>query len=294
MCVSVCRSNFIMADSISVNLNSTNYLLKRFEEIKSEQGFIGKFFNGIKETLNLGRAESDCESKLQEYKNGKISFEQALQYIEEFERKQENFSELATNIATGVGAIATTALALGTGGSIGVPLAITKGAPVGALIKTGLKTLDRATNNIQDDALDAKAMAKDAITGAAVGATSAVSSNMALGVKQGKFGLSVLNSAKCGIACGAASGAINYTADVAFDNERKFNFGELSKNVATSALVSGTVGAAVGGGYYGVESLVGNTCKEVTRSTAETIVSDSTTSTARKLLANAERHAFAA
>ena len=284
-----------MADSLSVGQNSNiNYLYQRFEEIKSKQGFIGKFFNEVKESFKLGKTQSNCESKLHEYKTGKISFEQALQYIEDFEKKQENFKDLATNITTGVGAIAATALSAGSAGTIGAILAITKGAPVGALIKTSLNTVDRATNDIEDDALDLKEMSKDAIKGATVGATSAISSNMVLGVKQGKFGLSVLNSAKCGVACGAASGAINYTADVAYDGERKFNFGELSRNVATSALVSGTVGAAVGGGYYGVESLIGNTCKEVSRSTAETIISDSSTSTARKLLANAEKNLIAA
>ena len=100
---------------------------------------------------------------LEKYKNGQISLEEAMEYIEDFEKKQENAVNLISNIATGIGsiALATTAVA---GGPIGWGLALAKGAPIGAAIKTGLKTLDRATNNVEGDELDGKELIKDAIT----------------------------------------------------------------------------------------------------------------------------------
>lgn len=276
--------------------NATMYLQGRLDEIKSEQGAIGKLWNGFKEITHLGQSESDCKGKLEEYQNGEISFEEALEYIEKYEAKQGGAVDLLANIVTGVGSIAAaTAIAAGTGGA-GVPisLAILAGAPIGAAIKTTVKGVDRATNEVEGDTLDAKQIIKDVVSGATTGATSAVVSNIGAGVKAAKFGLSVRNGVKCGAACGAASGAINYTTDVALDENKQFKFGDLTKNTAFSAVVSGTVGAAVGAGYYGVQSALGNVGKATTNSLGKTIAVDSTNSSARKVLNNAERQIIAA
>ena len=195
-------------------------------------------------------------------------------------------SELGANILTGIGAIAfaTTALAAG---PIGWIAAIAKGAPIGAALKAGIKTLDRASNNVEGDTLDAKQITKDTISGALTGTTSAVSSGVGAGIKAGKIGLSILNGAKCGAICGSVSGAASYLTDVAFEDDKVFNAGEIVINTATSAFVSGTVGAVVGGGMYGLSANVG---KEATKTLGQTIVADSTSSTTRKLLGQGERN----
>lgn len=264
----------------------TQELEEKLKEVQDEQGFLGKTWNGFKEITNLGLSNSDCEKMVDKYNNGEISFEEAVSYIEDFESKQETMSELGANILTGIGAIAFATTAL-SAGPIGWVAAIAKGAPIGAALKTGIKTLDRATNDIEGDALDMKQMTKDAISGALTGTTSAVSSGVGAGIKAGKVGLSILNGAKCGTICGSVSGAASYLADVAFEEDKEFNTGELLKNTATSAFVSGTVGAVVGGGMYGLSSNVG---KEATKTLSQTIVADSSSSTARKLLGQGERN----
>lgn len=268
----------------------TQELENKLKEVQDEQGFLGKSWNCFKEITNLGLSNSDCEKLVDKYNNGEISFEEAVSYIEDFQSKQETMSELGANILTGIGAIAfaTTALAAG---PIGWIAAIAKGAPIGAALKTGLKTLDRATNNIDGDAIDAKEMTKDAISGALTGTTSAVSSGVGAGIKAGKIGLSIFNGAKCGAICGGVSGAASYLTDVAFEDDVEFNTGELLENAATSAFVSGTVGAVVGGGMYGLSANVG---KEATKTLGQTIVADSTSSTTRKLLGQGERNILSA
>lgn len=264
----------------------TQELEDKLKQVQDEQGFLGKSWNGFKEITGLGVSNSDCEKLLDKYNNGEISFEEAVQYIEDFKSKQETMSELGANILTGIGAIAfaTTALAAG---PIGWIAAIAKGAPIGAALKAGIKTLDRASNNVEGDTLDAKQITKDAISGALTGTTSAVSSGVGAGIKAGKIGLSILNGAKCGAICGSVSGAASYLTDVAFEDDKEFNAGELVKNTATSAFVSGTVGAVVGGGMYGLSANVG---KEATKTLGQTIVADSTSSTTRKLLGQGERN----
>ena len=276
-------------------------LADRWSQIKASQGIIGKAWNGVKEFLNVGVKESDCESMLEKYNNGEISLEDAMNYIENFGKKQENATNLISNIATGIGSIALATTAAG-GAAIGPLLAIIKGAPIGAAIKTGLKTLDRATNGIEGDELEAKEIIKDAVSGAVTGATSAVSSGVFQGVKEAKRTMtvaqglktSVKNGLKCGALCGAASGSADYLTNVALDENKKFNFGELTKTTATSALVSGSVGSLVGAGVFGVEGALGNLGQETTSSLSHTIVRDSALSSSRKILGNAERQIFAA
>ena len=268
-------------------VNSIQYLNNKLENIKSEQGFIGKFWNSVKE----GASESKCQTMLEDYKNGLISFEEAVQYIEDFERKQKTASELISNVATGAGSIAFTIGALGSG-PIGWGAALTYGATSGAALKTAINLTDRATNDVKNDEFDAKTIAKDAIKGATTGLTSAVSSHILTGVQQGKLGLSLLNGAKYGAECGAVAGSMNYITDSVFDEDKEFNFGDLTRHTLTSAAISGSVGTVVGAGVYGLENVLGNTGKEIAMSAAKQTAFDSTTSSTRKLLAQGERNIF--
>ena len=195
-------------------------------------------------------------------------------------------SELFKNIATGIGAIAAaTAVAatIATGG-VTLPIAIAIGAPVGALIKTTLGIADRSSNKIKGDALDGKTVTKDVISGALTGATSAVSSGIGSAIRNGNAKQAVINGAQCGLACGGASGAITYTTNTLIDGE-EFRFGELVKNSATSAMVSGGVGAVVGGSMYTGATLLGTAGKEVAKTTGTIIAQDSFSSSARKVIA---------
>ena len=273
---------------------------ERWSQIKAQQGFIGKAWNGIKEFTNLGKSESDCESMLEAYKNHEITLAEAMEYIEDFEKKQDNASNLITNIATGVASIA---LATSTCGlSIGWLQALKFGAPIGAAVKTAIKGLDRATNDIEDDALDAKEIVRDAVSGAVTGTTSAVSAGIFQGVKEAKAtktvaeGLktSVLNGAKCGAQCGAIAGAIDYTTDTALDEDKKFNFGQLTRNTGAQAALSAAIGGTFGGGVFGVEALKGNLGKEMTTTIKDAIFRDCALSSSKKVAGNLEKQALCA
>lgn len=261
------------------------FLEEKLKGVKDEQGFIGKMWNGVKEFTNLGRSESDCENMLDKYNNGQISFEEAVKYIEEYEKKQENMAGLFKNIATGTGAIALTIAAVGTG-PIGWGAALAYGAPIGAALKTGISMADRATNNVDNDVLDGKQIAKDAISGAITGTTSAVSSGIFAGVKEGKVAVSLANGAKCGAQCGALSGSTSYLTDVALDEDKEFNFGDLAKSTVSSAAVSAGVGAAVGGTVYGLSG-----GKVASLSTGATIARDGSLSASRKIAGNGVKNA---
>ena len=273
---------------------------EKWSQIKAQQGFIGKTWNGIKETLNIGKSKSDCESMLEAYKNHEISLTEAMEYIEDFEKKQDNAINLISNISTGIASIA---LATSTCGlSIGWGAAIKHGAPIGALVKTILKGIDRATNDIKGDELDLKQIIKDAISGAVTGTTSAVSSGIFKGVKEATktktiaqgLKTSVLNGAKCGVECGVVSAAIDYTTNAVLDKDKEFNFDEMTKEMGTSAFVSGTVGAAFGGGIFGVEGAMGNLGKEITPTITKAIARDSVLSTSRKVAGNMEKQILCA
>ena len=277
-----------MVEAITQNMNTPNILDRKFAQIKDKQGILGNIWNGIKEITGSGISESKCESVLEQYKQGYISFDDALEYIESFDRKQNNMTDLESNIATGIGAIAVaTCLA---SGPMGWAAALAFGAPVGAALKPTIKLLDRFTNKVKDDEFNSKQIMKDTISGAVVGATSAVSSGVGAGIKAGSFKLAVSNGGKCGAQCGALAGSTSYLTDVAFEKDRRFNLQEMAEVTMSSAFVAGTVGAAVGAGMYKASNTVG---QDVSKSLKDTIVEDSTTSSSRKVLGKVERSIFA-
>ena len=270
-------------------VKNTAVLEAKFSDIKDKQGFLGSIWNGFKEITGTGLSKSDCESTLEKYKRGEISFDEALEIIESFDKKQDEMSDLGANILTGIGAIAAATVAA-SAGPIGWAFAFAKGAPIGAVLKTGIKVLDRASNNKKGDEFDTKQMAKDAISGAITGTTSAVASGVGAGIKAGKISLSIKNGTKCGAQCGALAGSASYRTDVTFDDDKYFNIGDLVKRTATSTFVSGTVGGFVGAGMYGLSNNVG---QDVSKTVSQTIVADSTSSSSRKILGSAERTALA-
>ena len=256
----------------------------KFQEVKDKQGFLGSVWNDVKESTGLGVSSVDCRSMLDKYRNGEVSFDEALEYINSFDNKQSNMSELGANIITGVASIAAATALFGSAPLWALAFAV--GAPVGALVKTGVKILDRATNNVKDDEFNAKQILKDAISGAVTGTASAVSSGVGAGIKAGSLKLAVKNGTKCGVQCGALAGASSYITNAALDDEKYFDTKDFIKTTLTSAFVSGTVGAVVGAGMYGLSNNVG---QEVSKSVKQTIIDDSTSSSTRKVLGEAER-----
>lgn len=231
-------------------------LQSELENVENEQGLFSGIYNGVKEITGLGTSSAKCEDAIAKYKNGELSFEEALNEIENYDKKQDNGLNLLANIATGfaaIGAVAAATAASVISGGILAPAAI--GFAAGAITKAGIKTIDRATNKVEDDALDGKTIVKDALSGGITGATAALT--MGTGKAAGTISKSVINgaksSARTGLITGSVAGGSNYILDCAFDDEKDFDFGEFAVNTAINGAVSGTVGAIVGGAAGGLK-----------------------------------------
>lgn len=224
------------------NVESLNDAL---DNVKEKQGFFSNLWDGFKGAVGIGTSSKKCDDAIEKFKNGEISYDEALEEIQKFDNKQSNSLELFSNIATSVLSIATIAVVTVATGGIGLPAAIAIGAGVGAVTKAGFKFADRATNQVEGDAANVKNIAKDALNGAVTGGLASVTMGTAGGASS--VGQAVKSCALTGVKSGAAAGAATYSIDCAFEEDQDFNFADFAKSTASGAVVGGTVGAVMGG-----------------------------------------------
>lgn len=244
------NNSIFVSDETTVNTVSADaeVLKQQFDAVQDKQGILGKLWNGFKNLTGLGLCSNDVEAKIEQFQNGEITYEEALETIESYDVKQDGAVNIIANTATG---IATAGIAVATGGAG----ALLMGATIGGVTKAGLKTLDRATNDIQGDALDVKEIIKDGVTGAVDGAVSAATAGMFKGavagqtvkeaVKQG-----AIQGAKAGGISGAATGATDYTINTIADGEEftvEGLLGTTAQNAVTGAVFGGLLGGITGG-----------------------------------------------
>lgn len=230
-------------------------LEEQLASVQEEQGCIMNAWDGLKGAIGLGASSEKCEDAIDKFKKGEISYEEALAEIEKFDTKQSNSLDLFANITTGVGAVVAAtaaAAAIVASGGTATPLVLAAvGAGTGAVAKAGFKTIDRATNDVKDDALNAKQIAKDALSGSVTGTIGALT--MGTGSATSSLGGSVAKSAvksmKTGAITGSVSGSSNYLIETAFEEDKKFNTKDFLVNTATGAAVGTTVGGIMGSSY---------------------------------------------
>ncbi len=243
--------NFNKRKTESVQKDVKN-LREEFNNVKEEQGVLGKLWNGIKNITGIGLGSKKVEAAIKDYENGKISYEEALGKIDSYKQKQKDGVNIVTNVIAGA---ATVCITVGTGG-FGLGAGLAAGAAIGGVTKAGLKTADRATNEVEGDAVDAKQIAKDVITGAVDGAVNIATMGMA-GKAASTVGKSILNGAvsgaKAGAISGAAAGATEYSVDSVFDNGKKFTIKGLFSSTASNAVAGGLMGGVLGGITGGIE-----------------------------------------
>jgi len=227
-------------------------LKSQYQDTLNEQGFLGKIWNNFKNFTTLGLGSDDVEESIEQYQDGEITYEEALDAIESFEEKQEGAVDIISNTASGVATAGIAAAGVATGGG-----AIVLGAAVGGVVKAGLKTADRATNEIEGDALDAVQIAKDGITGAVDGAISIATAgigasaikplNQTASIAGKKVSQIALQGAIDGSVSGAissgAAGATEYTVNSLLDEDKTFTLEGLADNTAQNVMA----GAAFGG-----------------------------------------------
>lgn len=301
------EENSIFDNSSVENEENIENLTEQYNSVKEEQGCFKKAWNGIKEKTGLGVSDNDCDEAIESYKNGEITYEEASQKIEEYKQKQDGslnlFSNIATSITSIVAATAVGAAVIMSGGTAAIPLLAAVGAGTGALTKLGFKLTDRATNEVKDDALDAKQMVKDGLSGAVTGSIAAAT--MGTGSSAETMGSSIIKSsikgAKTGAITGSISGAANYSIDSAFDEDKEFKMSELIKASAENAVYTAAVGGVIGGTngalrYSGKLNSGGMISKSVTdgveNASKSDVVANSACSSAYKIV-NDRFHAIA-
>ena len=239
--------------SIDFSYINEDILNEKLQSIKEENGCVRNIWDKFKCLFDVGTNSEKCEETIEKYKNGEISFDDAMNEIEKYNQKQDSSLNLFSNIAASFAAIAAgtaaAAAVIATGGAA-APLVVAAlaGAGAGAVTKTAFKTTDRATNEIKGDALDAKQISKDALSGAVTGAIAGAT--MGNGAACSTLKESVLVSAgraaKTGVITGSVSGASNYAIECAFEDDKSFDSGEFISVTAESALVGGVVGSIMG------------------------------------------------
>lgn len=218
------------------------------QKAQNEQGVVGKFWDGLKGVTGIGLSSKKCQNYINKVSSNQMSYEEAYTEVSKYGFKQKSAVNMLSGIASGVCSAFAIGLAPATGGA-----SILAAAGVGAASKAGIKTLDRATNNVQNDALNAKQIVKDGLSGALNGAVSgatigigkeavAAATTAKEALKQG-----VIQGAKGGAISGAAIGAGDYTIECAFEDDQEFKVDDLVRNTAYSAVAGGATGAVIGG-----------------------------------------------
>ena len=245
-------NNIILPGTYTKNLSENSkedksiFLLEeKLQDVQNEGGTISDGWDNFKGLVGIGTSSEKCEEFINKYKNGEISFEEAMAEIDKFDAKQDSSLNLFSNIATSIAAIgAVAAVSVLTGGAaLPVLATIGIGAATGAAVKTGFKLTDRATNEIKGDAGDVKTIAKDALSGAVTGGIAVATAGTSARTFKNGFSIGghrlagrAACMAKCtrtGLITGAVSGSSNYLIDAGTTVE--------------STLVGGTVGCIMGG-----------------------------------------------
>ncbi len=254
-----------LTDTSVDNEESYEELEAKLQEIEDNNGAILKTWDNIKNKTNLGASTEKCDKAIEQFKNGEITYEEALTEIEKYGAKQDSSLNLFSNIATGINAIVVTTLAVSaivaSGGTATPFIIAATGAATGAVTKAGVKLTDRATNEVEDDALCAKQIAKDALSGAVTGGIAAATAGTGGGAfnegfkltKNGKTLIAggtkacMANSARTGAITGSISGSSNYLIECAFEEDKEFNAQDFAVETATNSLMGAGVGTVMGG-----------------------------------------------
>lgn len=234
-------------------------LKTQYSQVQKEQGFLGKAWNGLKNLFGTKYSSKNVEKTIEQVEKGEISADEAQKMISEYQQRQKSGANTLASVATAFAIVGSIALAPFSGGA-----SLALGAAVGAGTRVGLKTLDRASNNIKGDEIDKKEMAKDAIVGGVEGLVTVATMGLGSAAVQtsketGK--VLVKETVKTGIKQGAKAGAIDggstnaatYMADVAVGDE-EFSAAELLSTTTQGAAIGGTIGGVTGGISSGIQA----------------------------------------
>ncbi len=195
--------------------NQKSDLRKEYETIKSQQGLIGKLWDGFKNIFGMKSGSKHLEKILTEYEKGKIDSEKVQEALKKYEAGQKTCVDVVADMASGILAIGAFALAVPTGGA---SLAIGLGAATlsGSAIKIGIKAGDALATGKEYKSKD---LLYDTITGGINGLMGPVTNGLGNCVTKTigkKLGLSIIGESTEQIAKqGIKSAILNQSIDVA-------------------------------------------------------------------------------
>ena len=161
-------------DTFSYTSEYKSDIRESYEEIKSQQGVIGKLWDGFKNLLHLKSGSNQVEKVIEQAENGEITEEEAQEAIDKYEAGQKMCVDVAADIVSGIISMSAFILAVPTGGaSIAVGLAAS--TAVGAGVKIGIKAGDALVTGKDYNAKD---LLYDTATGAINGLIAPVTNGL--------------------------------------------------------------------------------------------------------------------
>lgn len=128
----------------SFTLTNKSEIRKEFEEVKNQQGLIGKAWDGFKNLFGMKSGSKHVEEIIKKAEKGEITQEEAKEAIAKYKDGQNTSVDVVADVASGILSVLAFTLAVPTGGAslaIGLGLA----TAVGAGIKVGVKATDALT-----------------------------------------------------------------------------------------------------------------------------------------------------
>ena len=215
----------VMRDTISFSSGQKekSELRKEFDEVKSQQGGIGKAWDFVKNVFGSKSGSNKVEQLIKQAEKGEISQEEAKQAIENYKEGQKTCVDVVADMASGILAVGAFALAVPTGGaSLAVGLGMA--TAVGAGVKTGIKVWDAKATGKEYNGKD---LLYDVATGGINGLLAPVTNGLGNTVTKTigqKLGLKIVKegaeevaeqAVKQGFKQAAKSAVLNQTLDVA-------------------------------------------------------------------------------
>ncbi len=186
----VFNSSENLASSLDPSICST-FLKDELKEIKNQQGFAGKIWDGFKNLTSIGAGSNKAQKAVKQFENGEISFEEAKNKIDKYSKGQDMCVDVAGDLVSGIVSFGAFMAAVPTGGlSLGVGLGLAAGA--GAAVKVGIKGGDALSAGRKYSGKD---LLYDSTTGAVNGLFAPVSNGVGVSVTKSvaqKLGLTVV------------------------------------------------------------------------------------------------------
>jgi len=147
-------SNPVSTSSNASNSISINQIQEDINKTKSEQGIIGKLWDGFKNLTGIGAGSKKAEKAINDFKNGKISKEEMEKAVNGYQEGQKQCVDMVADIVSGIASFGAFSLATGLGlaaapftGGASLGLVATGfgiAGAAGAIAKVGIKGIDAA------------------------------------------------------------------------------------------------------------------------------------------------------